>query len=120
VAPVASPTEGLQENVAGLLCYVLGWLSGLIFLLIDKRPFVRFHAVQSIGLNIGIVVVYLAVAFSFVMLHFLHLGVLALAIYPVLWLLVLVVWVFMMYKAYQHEKFLLPIIGNIAEGVAGK
>jgi uncharacterized membrane protein len=120
VAPVASPTEGLQENVAGLLCYVLGWLTGLVFLLIDKRPFVRFHAVQSIGLNIGIVVVYLAVAFSFVMLHFLHLGFLALAIYPLLWLLVLVLWVFMMYKAYQHEKFMLPIIGKIAEGMAGK
>jgi len=120
VGPAASPTEGIQENVAGVLCYVLGWLSGLIFLLIDKRPFVRFHAVQSIGLNISIVVVYLAVAFSFVMLHFLHLGFLAVAIYPVLWLLVLVVWVFMMYKAYQHEKFLLPVIGNIAEGMAGK
>jgi len=120
VAPVASPTEGIQENIAGLLCYVLGWLSGLIFLLIDRRPFVRFHAVQSIGLNIGIVVVYLAVAFSFVMLHFLHLGFLALAIYPILWLLVLALWVFMMYKAYQHEKFMLPIIGNIAEGVAAK
>jgi uncharacterized membrane protein len=118
--PAASPTEGLQENVAGLLCYVLGWLSGLIFLLLDKRPFVRFHAVQSIGLNIGVVVVYLAVALSFVMLHFLHLGFLALAIYPVLWLLVLAVWVFTMYKAYQHEKFMLPIIGNIAEGMAGK
>ena len=120
VAPVASPTEGLQENVAGLLCYVLGWLTGLVFLLIDKRPFVRFHAVQSIGLNIGIVVVYLAVAFSFVMLHLLHLGFLALAIYPLLWLLVLALWVFMMYKAYQHEKFMLPIIGKIAEGMAGK
>jgi len=120
VAPVASPTEGLQENVAGLLCYVLGWLTGLVFLLIDKRPFVRFHAVQAIGLNISVVVVYLAVAFSFVMLHFLHLGFLALAIYPVLWLLVLIVWVFMMYKAYQHEKYSLPIIGNIAEGIAGK
>jgi uncharacterized membrane protein len=120
VAPVASPTEGLQENVAGLLCYVLGWLTGLVFLLIDKRPFVRFHAVQSIGLNISVVVVYLAVAFSFVMLHFLHLGFLALAIYPVLWLLVLIVWVFMMYKAYQHEKYSLPIIGNIAEEIAGK
>jgi uncharacterized membrane protein len=120
VVQAASPTEGLQENIAGLLCYVLGWLSGLIFLLIDKRPFVRFHAVQSIGLNIGIVVVYLAVAFSFVMLHFLHLGFLALAIYPVLWLLVLAVWVFMMYKAYQHEKFMLPIIGKIAEGIAEK
>src|SRR5271156_5240440 len=44
--PVAG--SGLQENVAGLLCYVLGWLTGLIFLLIDKRPFVRFHAAQSI------------------------------------------------------------------------
>jgi uncharacterized membrane protein len=120
VVQAASPTEGLQENIAGLLCYVLGWLSGLIFLLIDKRPFVRFHAVQSIGLNIGIVVVYLAVAFSFVMLHFLHLGFLALAIYPVLWLLVLAVWVFMMYKAYQHEKFMLPIIGKIAEEIAEK
>src|SRR5271167_2678362 len=50
-APVAitpAGTSGLQENVAGLLCYVLGWLTGLIFLLIDKRPFVRFHAAQSI------------------------------------------------------------------------
>ena len=118
--PVAPPTEGIQENVAGLLCYIAGWISGLIFLLIDRRPFVRFHAVQSIGLNIGIVVIYMAVAFSFVMLHFLHLGFLALAVYPLLGVAILVVWVFMMYKAYQHEKFLLPIIGNIAEGMAGK
>lgn len=120
VAPAASPTEGLQENVAGLLCYIAGWLSGLIFLLVDKRPFVRFHAVQSIGLNIAIVVVYLAVAFSIVMLHLLHLGLLALAIYPLLGLVIFGTWVFMMYKAYQHEKFMLPIIGSIAEGMAGK
>jgi len=64
VAPAAPATEGLEENVAGLLCYIAGWLSGLIFLLIDKRPFVRFHAVQSIGFNIGIVAVYFAVGFS--------------------------------------------------------
>ena len=43
-----SPTSGLEENVAGLLCYVLGWVTGLIFFLIDKRPFVKFHAAQSI------------------------------------------------------------------------
>ena len=120
MAPAVSPTEGLQENVAGLLCYIAGWISGLIFLLIDRRPFVRFHAVQSIGFNIGIVVVYAAVAFSFMMLHFLHLGVLALALYPILGLLVFAGWIFMMYKAYQHEKFMLPIIGDIAEGVARK
>src|SRR5689334_13749531 len=43
----ASPTAGMQENLAGLLCYVLGWLTGIIFFVIDKRPFVRFHAMQS-------------------------------------------------------------------------
>ena len=39
---------GLDENVAGLLCYVLGWLSGLILILTEpKNEFVRFHATQS-------------------------------------------------------------------------
>ncbi len=47
-APAASSQSGLAENVAGLLCYVLGWITGLIFFLKDKRPFVRFHAAQSI------------------------------------------------------------------------
>ncbi len=49
-APVAAanPTEGLQENVAGLLCYAAAWVTGIIFLLIDKRPWVKFHAAQSI------------------------------------------------------------------------
>src|SRR5271154_4203901 len=46
--PPAAPASGLQENVAGMLCYVLGWITGIVFLLIDKRPFVRFHAAQSI------------------------------------------------------------------------
>jgi uncharacterized membrane protein len=81
---------------------------------------VRFHAAQAIAFNIAVVVVYFAVAFSFVMLHFLHLGFLAFAIYPILGLLVFGLGVFMMYKAYQHEKFMLPVIGNIAEGMAGK
>lgn len=44
----AAAGTGMAENVAGLLCYVLGWLTGLVFFLIDKRPFVRFHAAQSI------------------------------------------------------------------------
>jgi uncharacterized membrane protein len=93
---------------------------GVDLLLIDKRPFVRFHAAQAIGFNIAVVVVYFAVAFSFVMLHFLHLGFLAFAIYPSLGLLVFGLWVLMMYKAYQHERFMLPVIGNFAEGMASK
>src|SRR5271170_5706989 len=47
-AAAAPVTSSLQENVAGLLCYVLGWVTGIVFLLIDKRPFVKFHAAQSI------------------------------------------------------------------------
>ena len=40
---------GLEANVAGLLCYVLGWISGLVFILIERESkFVRFHAMQSI------------------------------------------------------------------------
>ena len=62
-APVASPTEGLQENVAGLLCYVLGWVTGIIFLLIDKRPFVRFHAAQSIVVFGGLTIIRIALIF---------------------------------------------------------
>jgi hypothetical protein len=50
VAPVALPVaqSGLSENAAALLSYVLGWITGLIFFLIDRRPFVRFHAAQSL------------------------------------------------------------------------
>src|ERR1700689_1300802 len=47
-SPAVSSQTGMSENVAGLLCYLLGWVTGLIFYLIDKRPFVRFHAAQSI------------------------------------------------------------------------
>ena len=118
-AAVAPATSGLEENVAGLLCYILGWVTGLIFFLIDKRPFVKFHAAQSIALSIGLIVVYIAVGFVFGMMSFAHLGFLALAMYPIVGLLVFVLWIFLMYKAYQHEKFKLPFIGDIAEKMAG-
>ena len=118
--PLAASSEGLAENVAGLLCYVFGWLSGLIFLLIDKRPFVRFHAAQSIALSIAMVVVYFGIAIMFGMLSFMHLGFLALAVWPLLGFVVFVVWIFLMYKAYQHEKYMFPILGNLVEGMLNK
>jgi len=117
VAAAASPTEGLQENVAGLLCYILGWVTGLIFLLIDKRPFVKFHAAQSITMSIGVIVLYIALAIFMGVLHVMHIFFLGLLIYPILWLALFLLWIFVMYKAYQHEKYKLPIIGNLVEGV---
>ena len=56
----ANPTEGLSENVAGLLCYVLGWVTGIIFLLIDKRPWVKFQAAQSIVVFGGLTIIRIA------------------------------------------------------------
>ena len=47
--PEAESSTGLSANVAGLLCYVLGWITGIVFLVLEKRStFVKFHAYQSI------------------------------------------------------------------------
>lgn len=128
-APVAastsaeSPTAGMEENVAGLLCYLFGWVSGLIFLLIDKRPFVRFHAAQAIALSLVFIPVWiLYLIFSFILtaitaaLHF-PIGFLSFFLFPLIGFAFLLAFIFCMYKAYQHEKYKLPIIGNIVEGM---
>jgi uncharacterized membrane protein len=116
----ASPTEGLQENVAGLLCYVLGWVTGIIFLLIDKRPWVKFHAAQSIVVFGGLMVIRIALIFMGSMvggvIGYGFLGLISLAI----GLVGLVLWVLLMIKAYQHQTFRVPVAANIADSIAGK
>jgi uncharacterized membrane protein len=117
-APAAS-SEGLAENVAGLLCYVLGWVTGIIFLLIDKRPFVRFHAAQSIVVFGALSI--LRIGFGIVMSAG---GVVGFGLWALvsmlLGLLMLVLWILLMIKAYQHELFRVPIAAPIADGIAGK
>ncbi len=112
VAAIAASTEGLAENVAGLLCYVLGWVTGLIFLLTDKRPWVKFHAAQSIAVFGGLTVIRIGLLF---MSHFL-----GWAIFGLVGLLSLVLWIFLMVKAYQHETVRIPIAADIADSIAGK
>jgi len=119
-AATASGTEGIAENVAGLLCYLFGWLSGLIFLLIDKRPFVRFHGAQSIAFNIAAIVVSIAfwilVAIFTFLAALMHLpGFLAFLLWPLVGILICATWIYLMVKAFQHEKFKLPIIGDMVE-----
>ncbi len=120
-ASAASPTEGLQENVAGLLCYVLGWLTGIIFLLIDKRPWVKFHAAQSIVVFGGLTIIRVALIFMGGMMGG---GVVGWGLLGMIGLLVglvgLVLWVLLMIKAYQHQTFKVPIAAPIAESIAGK
>jgi len=122
-SPAVSSQTGMSENVAGLLCYLLGWITGLIFYLIDKRPFVRFHAAQSIvvfgGLNILSYVLgmflgvsalahgWTGVGAGFVLIHLLH-------------LLTFILWIFLMVKAYQGEKFRVPFAADLADQIFGK
>ncbi len=120
-APAAPSSEGLQENVAGLLCYVLGWVTGIIFLLIDKRPFVKFHAAQSIVVFGGLTIIRIGLMFMGGMISggLVGWGVLGM-IGLVISLIGLVLWVLLMVKAYQHEMFKVPIAAPIAENIAGQ
>ena len=96
-------SSGLQENVAGLLCYILGWVSGLVFLLIEtENKFVRFHAMQSI-IVFGILNLF---AMVFLWIPFIGgiVGGLAIALLIVL-----------MVKAYQGTMYKLPVVGDLAE-----
>ena len=119
----AAAGTGMAENVAGLLCYVLGWLTGLVFFLIDKRPFVRFHAAQSM-VTFGALHI-LSIVLGFVLGASMFVGGMGGFGIGILliWLInlaALVLWVLCMVKAYGGDRFKLPIAGDIAENIAGK
>ena len=99
-------STGLNQNVAGLLCYLAGWITGLIFFLIEKENrFVRFHAMQSI-ITFGSLTV-LSMIFGFMPLLWI--------LMPILGILQLILWVVLMVKAYQGQMFKLPVVGEMAE-----
>jgi uncharacterized membrane protein/ribosomal protein L40E len=106
-------TTSLQPNVAGLLCYVLGWITGLVFILIEKEnKFVRFHAMQSI-VTFGAFTV-LSILFS-ILERVDVLWVLFYILQLAAGILAFVLWIVLMVKAYQGERFKLPIAGDFAE-----
>ena len=99
-------STGLQPNVAALLSYLAGFITGIIFFVIEKdNKFVRFHAMQSIILFGGFFALQMALVFT-VFLIFLI---------PILNIVSLILWVILMIKAYKGEMYKLPIIGDIAE-----
>lgn len=120
--PTPAASTGMSNNVAGLLCYVFGWITGLIFLLIEpykNDKFVRFHAFQSIFFNVSLIAVYIGFAILGVLLALMHLGLLMLPLYMILGIGIFGTWVFLMVKAYSNQTFKLPIIGNLAAKQAG-
>lgn len=115
----AAPTAatGLSDNVAGALCYVLGLITGVLFLVLapyNQSKFVRFHAFQAIFFHVAWIALWVFDTAIAVMLPWsLHLLV------SLFWMLIalggLVIWVLLLVKAYQGERFKLPVIGDLAE-----
>ncbi len=106
-------STGLDENVAGLLCYVLGWVSGLVFILIEQEnKFVRFHAVQSIATFGSIMIVSIALS---ILGRIPFLGVVFDIANWIIGLLAFVLWIVLMVKAVQGTKYKLPWAGDFAE-----
>jgi uncharacterized membrane protein len=111
--PMEKTSTGLEANVAGLLCYVLGWISGLVFILIEKEnKFVRFHAVQSIAVFGALTVVQIILG---ILMIIPYIGLIFLILYILVWILWVILWIVLMVKAYQGTMFKLPWAGNFAE-----
>ncbi len=101
---------GLGKTTEAALSYVLGPITGVIFLVLSKDKFVRFHAMQSIVFSVAGFVLNMILGFTIV---------LALVL-PILWIAEFVLWLVLIYKAWQGEMYELPVLGKFAKQFLGK
>ncbi len=113
--PGAAPaTGGIPENIAAALCYLIGFITGVLFLVLEpynRNKTIRFHAFQSIFLNVAWVAFWVVSAVVFHRLLFL--------LAPLISLGFFILWLYLMLKAYQGSKVVLPVIGPMAQQQAG-
>jgi uncharacterized membrane protein len=125
LANAGAVSTGMTNNVAGMLCYLVGWITGLIFLLIEpykNDKVVRFHAFQSIFFNVGVIALYIAYGVVSGILAAVTKGFSIVVTGPllfVIWLGCVACWIFLMIKAYNNQQFKLPFIGDLAAKQAG-
>ncbi|WP_280771159.1 DUF4870 domain-containing protein [Salipaludibacillus daqingensis] len=100
-------STGLDENLGGLLAYLATFVTGIIFIIIEKEnDFIRFHAMQSIFLFGGLLILNIAIG----MIPFIG-WIFNLLFAPIFFVL----WIVAMYKAYKGERYKFPIVGDLAE-----
>jgi uncharacterized membrane protein len=123
--PAGTASPGMTNNVAACLSYLFGWVTGLIFLVIEpykNDKFVRFNAFQSIFLSIGVFAIWIGALILSTILGFITHGLGFFIMGPlmmIVWLGVVVAAVICMIKAYGNQQFKLPIIGDMAAKQAG-
>lgn len=126
VHPLPPPAAGIgmTDNLAGALCYLVGFITGILFLVLapyNQNRNVRFNAFQSIFLSIAWFVLWIVVGIVMLFFHlipFLGLFV-GLVLRFTLGLGGFILWLYMMFKTYNGEKVILPVIGPMADRQAG-
>lgn len=119
-ATTETSTSGIGSNLAGALAYVFGAVTGVLMLVVEgDDDYVRFHAIQSIAVTIGMMGLYLVLGVGMAIVSQIPAigGILALLLgllYPVIGLVGFVLWVLLMYKAYSGERYALPVVGSFA------
>jgi len=129
VVAIASPTnleqKTMDSNLVGALTYLAGFITGIIFLVLEpynSNSFVRFHAFQSIFFNVAWIGFWIVWMILSAVLTPLTAGVFGLIALPVMLIFTLAgfgIWIFLMYQAYQQKLFKLPIVGKFAAQHAG-
>ncbi len=107
--------SGVPENIAGMLAYFV--VPGIAFLVLQpfkRNRFVRFHCFQCLMMVAVLIVIQVALA-----LFAKAVPLLVLSLYGLVLLAELTLWLLLLYKAWQHEMFKLPMVGDIAERLAG-
>ena len=100
--------SGFDANVAAALSYLVGFITGIVFLLVEKENhFVRFHAMQSTIFFLGVAIIDVLLQEVIPTLGFLVVVFIVIPVSAIVWLL-------MMYKAYQGEEYKLPLVGQWA------
>jgi len=105
--PISAP--GLPENTAAALCYLLGLVTGIIFLVLEpynKNKLIRFHAFQSIFLHVAVIIVWVALRTILPWGVWRLIGLIDLAFF--------ILWVYLMLQTFQGKKVVLPVIGDLA------
>jgi len=120
---VTTSAMPMEENIAGMLAYFT-IIPAIVFLLIEpfnRNRFVRFHSFQCLFAAVALVVIEVALAILSAILHFIPVigWTLTAILWPVWGLAILVLWVLLVVKAYQHEMYKLPIVGDMAARQAG-
>jgi uncharacterized membrane protein len=113
-APPPAAGTGMADNVASALCYVLGLITGILFLVLapyNQNKTIRFHAFQSIFLHVAMIAVYIVLGILVRMM----LGFVGVMLFPLIGLAVFVLWVYLIISAYQGKMVVLPVIGPLAQ-----